>query len=62
LNIDVKNDIEISSISVYNMLGQLVLVNTSADKTIDVSGLKTGNYFVKINTDKGTANSRFVKE
>jgi hypothetical protein len=62
LNIEVKNDIEISSISVYNMLGQLVLVNTSSDKTIDVSGLKTGNYFVKISTDKGTANSRFVKD
>jgi Leucine-rich repeat (LRR) protein len=62
LNIEVKNDIEISSISVYNMLGQLVLVNTSSEKTIDVSALKTGNYFVKISTDKGTANSRFVKE
>jgi hypothetical protein len=62
LNIEVKNDIEISSISVYNMLGQLVLVSTSTDKTIDVSGLRTGNYFVKITTEKGSANSRFVKE
>jgi hypothetical protein len=62
LNIEVKNDIAISSISVYNMLGQLVLVSTSTDKTIDVSGLRTGNYFVKITTEKGSANSRFVKE
>lgn len=70
MNIEVKNDsstgslqgIAISSISIYNMLGQVVLVQTNDLKTIDISNLKTGNYFVKITTDKGSANAKFLKE
>ncbi len=62
LNIETKNDIVISSLSIYNTLGQLVQVITSPNKTIDVSELKTGNYFVKIVSDKGTSSSKFVKE
>jgi Secretion system C-terminal sorting domain len=62
LNIRVKNDILISSISIYNALGQLVLTSTNPTQSIDVSSLKTGNYFVKVISDKGTSNSRFLKE
>lgn len=62
LNLEVKNGIEINGISIYNMLGQLVL-NSNADlKIIDVSSLNTGNYFIKIATDKGITTSKFVKE
>jgi Secretion system C-terminal sorting domain len=45
------------------MVGQLVLVIPNAENvaTIDVSKLATGNYFVKINSDKGTSNTKFVK-
>ncbi|MCF6132443.1 DUF7619 domain-containing protein [Flavobacterium wongokense] len=64
LNIQVKNGIQLSSMSVYNVLGQLVLIVPNADglNSIDVSDLKTGTYFVKINSDKGTATARFTKE
>lgn len=62
LNIRVKNDISISSISIYNALGQLVLTSTNPTKSIDVSNLKTGSYFVKVISDKGILNSRFVKK
>ncbi len=64
LNISYKADIEINSISIYNTLGQIVLVipNAQNAKTIDVSGLKTGTYFIKINSDKGSSNSKFIKE
>ncbi len=64
LNISSKTDIEISSISIYNTLGQIVLVIPNAQNTkfIDVSGLKTGTYFIKINSDKGSSNSKFIKE
>ena len=64
LNISSKETIEVKSISIYNTLGQLVLVVTNADKIskIDVSNLKTGNYFIKINSDKGTSNTKFIKE
>lgn len=64
LNIDLKKDIEVSSVNIYNTLGQLVLVIPNAQQlnTVDVSGLKTGNYFMKINTDKGTTTAKFVKK
>ncbi len=64
LNITAKETINVKSINVYNTLGQLVLVVTNADKVskIDVSSLTSGNYLVQIKTDKGTSNTRFIKE
>ena len=62
LHIEIKNEIEMSSISIYNMLGQAVLTTTNPSNTIEVSNLKTGNYFIKVTTDKGTATSKFIKE
>jgi Leucine-rich repeat (LRR) protein len=64
LNITAKETINVKSISIYNTLGQLVLVVTNADKVskIDVSSLTSGNYFLQIKTDKGSSSKRFVKE
>ncbi len=58
-----KNDaISISSINIFNTLGQLVLVlNPKETQSVDVSSLKSGNYFVKITSDKGSATTRFIK-
>ncbi|TGD59850.1 T9SS type A sorting domain-containing protein [Flavobacterium humi] len=63
LTISAKETIEISSISIYNTIGQLVMVipNAKNIKTVDVSGLAPGNYFIKTHTDKGTANTKFIK-
>ncbi len=63
LNIATKDAIEITSINIYNTLGQLVLVipNAKEIKTVDVSSLSSGNYFIKINSDKGTSNTKFIK-
>jgi uncharacterized delta-60 repeat protein len=63
LNISKKEDIEISSVHIYNMLGQLMMVvpNAKNTNTIDVSNLSSGNYFLKINSDKGTSNTKFIK-
>lgn len=64
LNIVAKEVVEISSINIYNTLGQLVLVVPNAQnvKTVDVSILSSGNYFIKINSDKGTSNTKFIKQ
>ncbi|HEY0091937.1 MAG TPA: T9SS type A sorting domain-containing protein, partial [Flavobacterium sp.] len=63
LNIKCSNSVAISSISFYNTLGQLLLLvsDSSGISTIDVSDLKAGNYFVKIDSDKGSSTGRFVK-
>jgi len=62
LTISINKSIVINSVSIYNALGQLVQVNTDPKEIIDVSSLKTGTYFIKVLTDKGTASSKFIKE
>lgn len=63
LNISKKEEIEISSITIYNMLGQIVVAipNAKNIETVDVSSLKSGNYFVKINSNRGNSNTKFIK-
>jgi Leucine-rich repeat (LRR) protein len=64
INIQIKNEIELSSISIYNALGQLVLLIPNAKETnsIDVSSLRIGCYFIQILSDKGSSSSQFIKE
>lgn len=64
LNIDSKDPASITSINIYNTLGQLVLVvpNAKQTKSVEVSSLKSGNYFVKMNSDKGSSSVKFVKK
>lgn len=62
LNITIKQAVIMSSVSIYNTLGQLLQVNANPGQIIDVSGLKAGSYFIKIASDKGTASSKFIKE
>ena len=62
LNITIKQTVIINAISIYNTLGQLMLVISNPTETIDVSGLSTGTYFIKVLSDKGTASSKFIKQ
>jgi uncharacterized repeat protein (TIGR01451 family) len=63
LNIETKQTISVTSINIYNTLGQIILVIPNAQQTqsVDVSTLKTGNYFLKINSDRGSSSVKFVK-
>jgi uncharacterized repeat protein (TIGR01451 family) len=63
LNIETKNSIEIQSMAVYDVLGQIIIAvpDASTVSNIDVSKLTTGNYFLKMNTNKGTSNGKFIK-
>lgn len=63
LNIKTKSDVSIDRIAVYNLIGQSVLdiKNTSNNSIIDVYGLGIGTYIIKIFSDKGIFNSKFVK-
>ena len=62
LNIQAKQDVQLNSIEIYNQLGQIVMAVTNAVNVIDVADLASGTYFVKVNTEKGSANTKFVKE
>jgi len=63
LNIEVKKQITTSEISIYNVMGQIVFLipNAKDINSVDISNLKAGNYFIKVNSDKGIFNSKFIK-
>lgn len=62
LNFQSKDNTTINSIEIYNALGQIVLAVPNAVSIVDVSSLQSGNYFVKVNTDLGVSNTKFIKE
>lgn len=63
LNIKFKqNDVLISSLSIYNLLGQLVQTIVNPEKAIDISNLKSSNYIIKTVSNKGTFNSKLTIE
>ncbi|WP_125723689.1 DUF7619 domain-containing protein [Flavobacterium ustbae] len=63
LNISQNENIDIKSIEIYDVLGQIIIAvpNAKTTSNIDVSKLKTGNYFIKVKSDKGSSNTKFVK-
>ncbi|WP_035672315.1 T9SS type A sorting domain-containing protein [Flavobacterium sp. 83] len=64
LNIGIKNVIQVKSMAVYDILGQLIIAVPDAQTVskIDVSKLTIGNYFLKMNTNKGTSSVKFIKQ
>ncbi len=62
LNFQSKDNTSINSIEIYNTLGQIVLAVPNAISTVDVSNLQSGNYFVKVHTDLGVSNTKFIKK
>lgn len=59
-SINVNSSQEINSLTVMDQLGKIVLTKNKSS-TIDVSGLQSGIYFVKIVTDGGSGVKKFVK-
>ncbi|WP_298308951.1 T9SS type A sorting domain-containing protein [Flavobacterium sp.] len=62
LNINVQDEVNIKSIAIYNMLGQLVQITTSSINSINISDLKAGNYVIKLYIEKGEISRKFIKE
>jgi hypothetical protein len=62
LNLNIQDFENIQSISIYNMLGQLVQITTNPSNSINVADLKTGNYIIKLHTEKGEISGKFIKE
>ena len=64
VNLEVNGDIIIESLEVYNIVGQMVLTMPKANNTsaIDVASLAPGTYMLKVKSNKGTTNSKFIKK
>ncbi|NND23406.1 MAG: T9SS type A sorting domain-containing protein, partial [Acidimicrobiia bacterium] len=57
--LNIQSRTNIVHIEIYNQLGQLVFSNTGT-KTIDISSLEQGIYFVKIMDEYGNVSSKKV--
>ncbi|OYU81169.1 MAG: hypothetical protein CFE23_05215 [Flavobacterium sp. BFFFF1] len=62
LNVKSKDNTTINSLSVYNTLGQVLLTATNPSESIQIESLPSGSYFIRINSDKGTSSSGFIKK
>ena len=63
LNIIGKQNIKLQSLTIYDILGQVVIAvpNAKSGSKIDVSKLTSGNYFVIVKSDKGISSMKFIK-
>ena len=63
--INIKTPINMNSLVVYNMIGNLVMTRNvnSNSHTFDVTSLRNGVYFISLNFNDGSVlNSRFIKK
>lgn len=63
LTIHSENGYTVDGFSIYNSLGQMIqtIVNPT-NLSVDVSPLRTGIYFININTDNRSTTIKFIKE
>jgi hypothetical protein len=57
-----KTEHSIFKIEVYDIAGRILSSNSISENIIDLSALKTGDYILKLYTDKGIRNTKIMKE
>ncbi|MGB5983602.1 MAG: T9SS type A sorting domain-containing protein [Nonlabens sp.] len=61
--IELKSELDIIQISIFNALGQKLLDNKELDQNkVDVSMLTSGTYFINAVSEKGSQTIQFIKE
>lgn len=58
----VRNDLRVTKVEIYNMLGQMVYSEDKGSDKINVSNLQTGIYHLKATTNKGDWSGKFIKD
>jgi len=59
--VSVSQGIDVTNMTVYSALGQVVL-QTSMSQKLDLSSLPAGVYIIKTLTDKGTVSHSLIKQ
>lgn len=57
-----KTEHNIVKVEVYDIAGRILSSNSVSENKIDLSELKTGNYILKLYTEKGITNTKIIKE
>ncbi|TDP61576.1 fibronectin type III domain-containing protein [Flavobacterium dankookense] len=62
--LNITSEETISEVVIYNMLGQIMMTKTMNDNqgTIDVANLKSGSYFVKMQSASGSQTVKIIKQ
>ena len=60
--LNIETDQKISKIEVYDVSGKLAISTNGKDKKVTVSNLNNGMYFIKLYTENGVINSKFIKK
>lgn len=61
LHISNVENLEIDKIDIYDMTGRLIKNFEGNTKTIDMSSLTSGNYFIKVHTSEGISTEKIIK-
>lgn len=61
-NLYINSNTKIEKVLIYNIMGMLIKTVETNFETIDLSNLNTGNYLIKVLTDKGFENKMIVKK
>lgn len=63
LNFDASDFTQISQVQIIDLSGKIINTNFNLNqKSIDVSNLQTGVYFIKFTTDRGIITKKFIKK
>ncbi len=62
LSLTSVNGILIQDVEIYNLQGQKVMEIRNASQNLDVSRLQAGTYLIKVFTNEGSSNAKFIKE
>jgi hypothetical protein len=62
LNIETYDDLQILSITIFNLLGSKIIELTGSPNKIDLSSIDIGVYLLKIETNKGVLTKQLIKE
>jgi len=61
LNIDLKNNYEMYSYSIFDSYGRIVSNNSTYESSIDISNINQGIYFIRVtNSDNATTTKKFI--
>ena len=60
--LNIASDSKIEKVMIYSLTGELVRSIDGELKTIDISTLSSGNYFIKVQTEHGVFNQRIIKK
>ena len=61
LSLTSVNGILIQDVEIYNLQGQKVMEIRNASQNLDVSRLQAGTYLIKVFTNQGSSNAKFIK-